>query len=69
MRLDWMLLDERGQAEVEAGDLVSVEAGGAPTFRVLRLDGDRAWLRDEARGMDCIAPLTQFHWKARSSRA
>ena len=64
MRVDWVLLSEATQLEVEIGDLVSVEAGGAPTFRVLRLDEGRAWLRDETHEMDCVAPLSQFHWKA-----
>ncbi|HEY1752345.1 MAG TPA: hypothetical protein VGG29_13880 [Caulobacteraceae bacterium] len=63
MRVDWVLLDDTAQHELEVGDLVSVEAGGAPTLRVIRLQEDRAWLRDH-RGLDCIAPLSQFHWKA-----
>jgi hypothetical protein len=65
MRVDWVLLDSFGEEEVEAGDLVSVEAGGAPTLRVIRIDDSgRAWLRDEAHQMDMVAPITQFHWKA-----
>jgi hypothetical protein len=64
MRVDWVLLDQAGQAHVQVGDLVSVEAGGAPTLRVLKLDDGRAWLRDEVGGMDCVAPLSLFHWKA-----
>ncbi|HEY3798056.1 MAG TPA: hypothetical protein VGL58_06840 [Caulobacteraceae bacterium] len=64
MRLDWVLLDDRAQASVQVGDLVSVEAGGAPTWRVLRLADGRAWLRDAQTGMDSVAPLSQFHWKA-----
>jgi hypothetical protein len=64
MRVDWVLLNEAAQAQVEIGDVVSVEAGGAPTFRVMKLDEGRAWLRDESRQLDCIAPLSQFHWKA-----
>ena len=64
MRVDWVLLNEAAQAQVEIGDVVSVEAGGAPTFRVMKLDEGRAWLRDENRQLDCIAPLSQFHWKA-----
>jgi hypothetical protein len=43
---------------------VSVEAGGTPTYRVLRLDDGRAWLRDEVRQMDRVSPLSLFHWKA-----
>jgi hypothetical protein len=64
MRVDWVLLNDAAQAEVEVGDLVSVEAGGTPTWRVMRLDDGRAWLRDEVGGMDCVSPLSQFHWKA-----
>jgi hypothetical protein len=64
MRVDWELLDETARRDVRIGDLVSVEAGGAPTWRVLRLTEDRAWLRDEARQMDCISAISQFHWKA-----
>jgi hypothetical protein len=68
MRVDWVLLDEAAQACVQVGDLVSVEAGGAPTLRVLRLADGRAWLRDESRDMDCVAPLSLFHWKANFCR-
>jgi hypothetical protein len=64
MRVDWVLLDDAAQREVQVGDLVSVEAGGAPTWRVLRLTEGRAWLRDEVRQMDCVSALSQFHWKA-----
>jgi hypothetical protein len=64
MRVDWVLLNEAAQARVEVGDVVSVEAGGTPTFRVMRLADGRAWLRDESRQLDCVAPLSQFHWKA-----
>ena len=64
MRVDWVLLNEAAQAQVEVGDVVSVEAGGTPTFRVMRLADGRAWLRDESRRLDCVAPLSQFHWKA-----
>jgi hypothetical protein len=64
MRVDWVLLDEAARREVQVGDLVSVEAGGAPTWRVLKLTDGRAWLRDDAGHMDCISPINQFHWKA-----
>ncbi|HEY2707754.1 MAG TPA: hypothetical protein VGI95_06845 [Caulobacteraceae bacterium] len=64
MRVDWVLLNEAAQAAVQVGDLVSVEAGGAPTWRVIKLTDGRAWLRDEVRGLDSVAPLSQFHWKA-----
>jgi hypothetical protein len=64
MRVDWVLLDEAAQARVQVGDLVSVEAGGAPTLRVMRLADGRAWLRDSGSGADLVSPLSAFHWKA-----
>jgi hypothetical protein len=68
MRVDWELLDEAARREVGVGDLVSVEAGGAPTWRILRLTEGRAWLRDDVRQMDCISAISQFHWKANVHR-
>ena len=64
MRVDWKLLDDDAQQKVGSGDLVSVEAGGAPTWRVLKVTDGRAWLRDDIRRLDCIAPLAEFHWTA-----
>lgn len=64
MRVDWVLLDDDAKASVQIGDLVSAEAGGTPTWRVMRLADGRAWLRDDISRMDSIAPLSQFHWKA-----
>jgi len=64
MRVDWVLLDETAKAAVRIGDLVSAEAGGTPTWRVMKLADGRAWLRDDVSRMDCIASLSQFHWKA-----
>ncbi len=64
MRVDWVLLDEDAQARVQVGDLVSVEAGGAPTLRVMKLADGRAWLRDSMTGTDFVGRLSAFHWKA-----
>lgn len=64
MRVNWELLDEAARRGVAVGDLVSVEAGGAPTWRVLRLSEGRAWLRDDVRQMDSTSPISQFYWKA-----
>ena len=64
MRVDWVLLDDVAKAAVRTGDLVSAEAGGTPTWRVMKLLEGRAWLRDDVSRMDCIASLSQFHWKA-----
>jgi hypothetical protein len=64
MRVDWVLLDEAAKATVRTGDLVSAEAGGTPTWRVMKLADGRAWLRDDITRMDYVASLSQFHWKA-----
>jgi hypothetical protein len=64
MRVDWVVLDRAARNEIKVGDLVSVEAGGAPIYRVLRISEDRAWLRDERLQMDSVLPTSLFHWKA-----
>jgi len=60
--INWVLL-EHAQA-VQVGDLVSADAGGMPTYRVMRIQEDRAWLRDGDHDQDWVMPLTSFHWKA-----
>jgi hypothetical protein len=64
MRLNWISLDQGAPGAIRAGDLVSVEAGGLPVYRVMSVENGRAWLRDELDGADCISPLSRFHWKA-----
>jgi hypothetical protein len=64
MQIDWVFLEEAERGEVNVGDMISAEAGGMPTYRVLALRDGRAWLRDEVRGADLISPLSRFHWKA-----
>ena len=59
--IDWVLLDN---SDVQTGDLVSAEAGGMPTYRVMAVDDDRVWLRDDDHDFDWILPLSAFHWKA-----
>ena len=63
MRVDWVLLDAAESSGVRIGDLLSADAGGLPTYRVLALQDGRAWLRDEAHGVDLISPLGRFRWK------
>jgi len=64
MRIDWMLLNGLNGAAAEVGDLVSADAGGLPTYRVVALDGDIARLRDEEHSREEISPLSRFRWKA-----
>ncbi len=64
MRIDWMLLNSLNGTAAEVGDLVSADAGGLPTYRVVALDGDIARLRDEEHSREEISPLSRFRWKA-----
>jgi len=69
MRIDWMLLNALGAAPAEVGDLVSADAGGLPTYRIVALDGDVARLRDEEHSREEISPLSRFRWKACPARS
>jgi hypothetical protein len=64
MRIDWILLNGLARDNAQVGDLVSADAGGLPTYRILELDGDIARLRDEAHAREEISPLSRFRWKA-----
>ncbi len=59
--VDWVLLDRTG---LQVGDLVSAEAGGMPTYRVMAADDDRIWLRDDYHDFDWVLPMSAIHWKA-----
>ena len=59
----WVTIERCG---VAPGDLVSAEAGGLPIYRVLSVQDQRAWLRDERTGRDHIAPLATLRWKLAS---
>jgi hypothetical protein len=60
----WVLLDHAAEKPVQVGDLVSVEAGGMPIFRVVGLAGAKAWLDDEAGRVRRLTALDSFRWKA-----
>ena len=62
--VDWVLLDRTAEQAVQVGDLVSADAGGMPTYRVIALEDGRAWLRDSQYDRVWILPLAAFHWKA-----
>ena len=63
--IDWVLVDHASREPIQVGDLVCTDAGGMPTYRVMALDSDRAWLRDDHHPFDWILPLSSFQWKAR----
>ena len=61
--VEWVLLDHGSADPVHVGDVVSVEAGGMPIYRVAALDGGQAWLADERRRALQVLPLAAFRWK------
>jgi hypothetical protein len=61
--IDWVLLDHTADRPVEVGDMVSVDAGGMPIYRVMALDGRDVWLGDERRPSAHPMPLDRFRWR------
>ena len=61
--IKWVLLDHAADRPVQVGDVVSVEAGGMPIFRVVGLAGAKAWLDDEAGRVRRLTSLDGFRWR------
>jgi len=62
--IDWIYLNAGSAADVHVGELISVEAGGLPIYRVMAIKGGRCWLKDLQDGADRVTLLNAFHWKA-----
>jgi hypothetical protein len=60
--VDWVFLDK---VAVQIGDLVSADAGGMPTYRVVAIENGRAWLREGQQERVWVLPLAAVRWKAR----
>jgi hypothetical protein len=67
-QIQWVLLDHDAPDGVDVGDVVSAEPGGLPTYRVLAISGQQAWLRDDRHAVEMGLPLSRLHWKARDLR-
>lgn len=63
--VEWIL---SSQDDLHVGDVVSTDAGGMPTYRVMAIDDDEAVLEDEHHAA-LRAPLHRFPWKAAVGRA
>ncbi len=50
--IDWVLLDHAADRPVDIGDVVSIDAGGMPIYRVVALADGRAWQVGEAWAFD-----------------
>ncbi len=56
----WVLLAEE---PAQVGDVVSLDAGGMPMFRVMALDNGQALLQDDMRHAPQARSLDGFRWK------
>ena len=64
--VEWTLLDHAAPNPVQAGDIVSAEAGGLPIYRVLSVAGELAQLASQERASRCELPVRTLRWKAAS---
>jgi hypothetical protein len=62
--VEWTLLDHAASDPVQAGDLVSIEAGGMPIYRVLAVGPTGALLEHETSPVTLVIPLDRFRWRA-----
>jgi hypothetical protein len=51
-----MCLDQ-GRDHAKVGDLVRTGSNALPVFRVIAIEGEKAWVRDATSGADYIIPL------------
>lgn len=61
--IDWVLLDHTAVRPVDVGDVVSVDAGGMPIYRVVALEGRQVWLDDERHSGAQVLPIDRFRWR------
>jgi len=61
--VDWFLLDHSAATPVAVGDLVSVDAGGMPIYRVLRVEGREISVSGERDTSARVMPLELFRWR------
>lgn len=61
--IDWVLLDHASDHPVDVGDVVSVDAGGMPIYRVVGLAGREVRLANERDAEVGALPLDRFRWR------
>ena len=61
--IDWALLDPSAENPVAVGDVLSVDAGGMPIFRVVAVADGRVSLKDERHPPVDVASLDAFRWR------
>jgi len=53
--------DEDRRRVIGVGDIVRSGENRYPHYRVLAINGDRAWVRDVQYGTDYIVAIAEFH--------
>ena len=61
--VEWRLLDHTAAEPVTVGDLVSVDAGGMPIYRVAKVAAGHVWLNGERDATSREMPLDLFRWR------
>ena len=64
--VDWMLLDHTAAEPVTVGDLLSVDAGGMPIYRVTKVAAGHVWVGGERDPAEREMPLEVFRWRGAS---
>lgn len=64
--IDWMLLDHAAAEPVAVGDLLSVDAGGMPIYRVTKVAPGHVWVGGERDPAEREMPLALFRWRGAS---
>ena len=67
--VEWMLLDHTAAEPVTVGDLVSVDAGGMPIYRVAKVVQGHVWLHGERDTATREMPLGLFRWRGAPAMA
>jgi hypothetical protein len=61
--IDWHILDHTAAQPVAIGDVVSVDAGGMPIYRVVGLENGQVLLGGERDPSLRLMPLDRFRWR------
>lgn len=61
--VDWELLDHAAAQPVAVGDLVSVDAGGMPIYRVTKVAPGHVWVGGERDPTEREVALEAFRWR------
>jgi hypothetical protein len=67
--IEWIHLDLAAPDALRVGDVVSAAAGGLPTYRIVALAEQEAWVHDDDHAAIRLLPINRMHWKIGSPPA